>query len=35
MKYKKMNDGIFNFYAFTVNISLRVFVLRKNYFHGA
>ena len=25
MKYKKMNDGIFNFYASTVNISLRGF----------
>jgi hypothetical protein len=24
MKYKKMNDGIFNFYASTVNIFLQV-----------
>ena len=28
MKYKKMNDGIFNFYASTVNISLWVFTLQ-------
>ena len=25
LKYKKMNDGIFNFYAYTVNISLQGF----------
>ena len=35
MKYKKINAGIFNFYASTVNISLLVFTLYKNYFHGA
>ena len=36
MKYEKMNDDIFlYFYASTVNISYGVFMLRKNYLHGA
>ena len=34
MKYNKMNDGIFKFYASTVNISYG-FLLRKNYLHGS
>ena len=35
MKYEKMNDGVFlYFYASIVNISYRVFMLRKNYLHG-
>jgi len=34
MKYEKMNDGIFYFYASTVNISYGVFTLHKNYLHG-
>ena len=35
MKYEKMNDGIFYFYASIVNISYGVFTLCKKYFHGA
>ena len=34
MKYEKMNDDIY-FYASTVNISNGVFMLYKNYLHGA
>jgi hypothetical protein len=35
IKYEKMNDGFLYFSASKVNISYRVFMLRKSYLHGA
>jgi hypothetical protein len=35
IKYEKMNDGFLYFSASKVNISYKVFMLRKSYLHGA